>query len=84
MQLSCLGAFQRVIDGEESDNCFILSDMNSHDFAEKKNVKVGTATAKVDPEDASAKVLVVIYEVPVRGSNVDASEAVRGIRIADE
>lgn len=60
-----LSDFQRVIDGEESDNCYILSDMSIYDFAEKKNVKVGTATAKVDPEDASAKVLVVIYEVPV-------------------
>ena len=60
-----LGAFQRVIDGEEDENCYVLSDMSRYDFAEKKNVKVGTATAKVDPEDASAKVLVVIYEVPV-------------------
>ena len=60
-----LSDFQRVIDGEESDNCYILSDMSIYDFAEKKNVKVGTAIAKVDPEDASAKVLVVIYEVPV-------------------
>lgn len=60
-----LSDFQRVIDGEESDNCYTLSDMSIYDFAEKKNVKVGTATAKVDPEDASAKVLVVIYEVPV-------------------
>ena len=58
-------AFQRVIDGGEDENCYILSDMSNYDFAEKKNVKVGTATAKVDPEDASAKVLVVIYEVPV-------------------
>ena len=60
-----LSDFQRVIDGEESDNCYTLSDMSIYDFAEKKNVKVGTAIAKVDPEDASAKVLVVIYEVPV-------------------
>lgn len=60
-----LSDFQRVIDGEESDNCYILSDMSIYDFAEKKNVKVGTAIAKVDPKDASAKVLVVIYEVPV-------------------
>ena len=60
-----LSNFQRVIDGEESDNCYILSDMSIYDFAEKKNVKVGTAIAKVDPEEASAKVLVVIYEVPV-------------------
>ena len=60
-----LSDFQRVIDGEESDNCYILSDMSIYGFAEKKNVKVGTAIAKVDPEDASAKVLVVIYEVPV-------------------
>lgn len=60
-----LSDFQRVIDGEESYNCYILSDMSIYGFAEKKNVKVGTAIAKVDPEDASAKVLVVIYEVPV-------------------
>lgn len=60
-----LGAFQQVIDDEEDENCYVLSDMSRYDFAEKKNVKVGTATAKVDPEDASAKVLVVIYEVPV-------------------
>ena len=60
-----LGAFQRVIDYEEDENCYVLSDMSRYDFAEKKNVKVGTATAKVDPEDTSAKVLVVIYEVPV-------------------
>lgn len=60
-----LSDFQRVIDYEEDENCYVLSDMSRYDFAEKKNVKVGTATAKVDPEDTSAKVLVVIYEVPV-------------------